>query len=172
MTELSGWGRHPRVSCDEVWANAEGDVPGLFDARGTIGRGLGRSYGDAATNRNGRVLNLTGLKGIRSFDEQTGLLDCGAGVTLDDILRDYAPRGWLPMITPGTKYVTVGGCIANDVHGKAHHAQGSFERSVESFRILLADGSIVETSRHERPELFAACFGGMGLLGEIGRAHV
>jgi FAD/FMN-containing dehydrogenase len=118
------------------------------------------------------VITLTGLGGYRSFDEQTGVLDCGAGVSLGEIIRDLAPRGWFPMITPGTKHVTVGGCIANDVHGKAHHAQGSFERSVESFRLLLADGTIVLASRHENAELFAGCFGGMGLLGVILSARI
>jgi FAD/FMN-containing dehydrogenase len=118
------------------------------------------------------VLTLTDIGGYRSFDEQTGVLDCGAGVSLGDIVRDFAPRGWFPMITPGTKYVTVGGCIANDVHGKAHHVQGTFERCVESFRLLLADGRVVACSRHEEPELFYGCFGGMGLLGVVLSARI
>lgn len=172
MTTLSGWGRYPRVDCDVVAVAAEGEVRAAFDTNGTIGRGLGRSYGDAATNRDRRVISLVGLRAYRHFDEQTGLLDCGAGVSLAEILQDFAPRGWMPMITPGTKYVTVGGCIANDVHGKAHHAQGSFEQSVESFRILLSDGSIVEASRHQHADLFGGCFGGMGLLGILLSARI
>lgn len=172
MKELEGWGRHPRVRCDEVLPGSEAEIVPGIDRKGTIARGLGRSYGDAATNAGKRVLTLTGLGGYRSFDEQTGVLDCAAGVSLGAVIRDFAPRGWFPMITPGTKHVTIGGCIANDVHGKAHHSQGSFEKSVESFRILLADGSVVDASRHERPELFAACFGGMGLLGIILSARI
>lgn len=172
LTELSGWGRHPRALCDEVAPVDEAEVLAALDARGTIARGLGRSYGDAAINAERRVVTLTGLSGFRAFDEQTGVLDCGAGVSLAAIIRDFAPRGWFPMITPGTKHVTVGGCIANDVHGKAHHAQGSFEQSVESFRVLLADGSVVEASRHENADLFAGCFGGLGLLGIILSARV
>lgn len=172
MKEIAGWGGYPRVGCDEVMPAREEEVQQAFDPRGTIARGLGRSYGDAATNAGRRVLTLTGLGGYRSFNEQTGVLDCGAGVSLGDIIRDFAPRGWFPMITPGTKHVTVGGCIANDVHGKAHHVQGTFERSVESFRILLADGSIVEASRQENEALFAGCFGGMGLLGVILSARI
>jgi FAD/FMN-containing dehydrogenase len=168
---LSGWGLYPRVPCEVARPRSEGEIPALLD-RPAIARGLGRSYGDAAVLADGRVVTLTALDGYRAFDEQTGVLDCGAGVSLAQILRDFAPRGFLPSITPGTKFVTVGGCIANDVHGKAHHVQGSFERCVDSLRLLLADGSIVEASRHENPELFAACFGGMGLLGVILSARI
>jgi FAD/FMN-containing dehydrogenase len=172
MTELAGWGRYPRVDCDVVAPDNEDAVRAALEPRGAIARGLGRSYGDAATNAGRRVILATALGGWRQFDPQTGLLDCGAGVSLADILETYAPQGWLPMITPGTKYVTVGGCIANDVHGKAHHAQGSFEQSVDSFRILLASGDIVTASRHENPDLFYGCFGGMGLLGVILSARI
>jgi len=172
LTPLAGWGGYPRASCDEVTPSAEGAIAGALSPAGTISRGLGRSYGDAAVNSGRRVLTLTGLNTYRSFDDQTGVLDCDAGVCLGDIIRDHAPRGWFPMITPGTKFVTVGGCIANDVHGKAHHAQGTFEKCVESMRILLADGTIVEASRHAHPELFAGCFGGMGLLGVILSARI
>lgn len=172
MTPLAGWGGYPRVSCDEVAPGAEEATLAAFAPGGTIARGLGRSYGDAALNAGRRVITLTGLNTYRSFDEQTGVLDCGAGVSLEAIIRDYGPRGWFPMITPGTKFVTVGGCIANDVHGKAHHAQGTFEKSVDSFRILLADGTIVDASRHQNAELFAGCFGGMGLLGVILSARI
>ncbi len=169
---MSGWGGYPRVYCEERIPASEADVFDAVWSGGTVPRGLGRSYGDAATLRGGRVLTLTDIGGYRSFDEQTGVLDCGAGVSLGDIVRDFAPRGWFPMITPGTKHVTVGGCIANDVHGKAHHVQGTFERCVESFRLLLADGRVVECSRHDEPELFYGCFGGMGLLGVVLSARV
>ena len=93
-------------------------------------------------------------------------------MSLEQIISDFGPRGLFPMITPGTKYVTVGGCIANDIHGKAHHAQGSFCTCVESMQILLPNGSEVTASREENPELFWGTFGGMGLLGVIVSATI
>jgi decaprenylphospho-beta-D-ribofuranose 2-oxidase len=138
-----------------------------LDRRGTVARGLGRSYGDAALNAKGQVLGMTRLDRYLGYDERTGVLTCEAGVSLEQIVRDFAPRGWFPLITPGTKFVTVGGCIANDVHGKAHHVQGSFSTCVDSMRVLLASGDIVTASRTEHEDLFWATFGGMGLLGIV-----
>jgi FAD/FMN-containing dehydrogenase len=88
-------------------------------------------------------------------------------VSLEEIIHDFTPHGWFPMITPGTKFVTVGGCIANDIHGKAHHAQGSFSACVDQMTVLLASGEIVRASRTEHADLFWATFGGMGLLGVV-----
>lgn len=167
MTTLAGWGAAARVECDERAPELRPDIGRGVDAGGTIARGLGRSYGDAATNDHRRVLTLDHYDRYVAFDEAEGVLECEAGVSLGQIIRDFGPRGWFPMITPGTKFVTVGGCIANDVHGKAHHVQGSFERSVLSFRILLADRTVVTASPTENRELFYANFGGMGLLGVI-----
>jgi decaprenylphospho-beta-D-ribofuranose 2-oxidase len=132
-----------------------------------VARGLGRSYGDAALNAGGQVLGLRRLDRYLGFDEATGTLICEAGVSLEAIIRDFAPRGWFPMITPGTKFVTVGGCIANDVHGKAHHAQGCFSASVDALTVLLASGEVVPATRELNSELFWGTFGGMGLLGVV-----
>lgn len=107
-----------------------------------------------------------------SWNEEEGILECEAGASLDEIITTFAPRGWMPMICPGTKFVTIGGSIANDIHGKAHHADGSFINCVISFTILLADGSIVTASREEHPDLFIANFGGLGLLGIILTAQI
>jgi FAD/FMN-containing dehydrogenase len=142
-------------------------VRAWLDRNGTIARGLGRSYGDAAVNAGGQVLGMKRVARYVSFDEQTGILTCEAGVSLEQIIRDFAPRGWFPMVTPGTKRVTVGGCIANDIHGKAHHAQGSFLASVESMTVLLASGEVVTASRNQNQDLFFGSFGGMGLLGIV-----
>jgi decaprenylphospho-beta-D-ribofuranose 2-oxidase len=174
-TVLTGWGRNVRSSCVFTQLETPGAVRAHLDpqgARGTIARGLGRSYGDPALNTGGRVLGLARLDRYLGFDEATGRLTCEAGVSLAQIIEDFAPRGWFPLVTPGTKYVTVGGCIANDVHGKAHHAQGSFAASVERMSVLLASGEVVEASRQERPELFWATFGGMGLLGIVLEATI
>ena len=167
LTRLSGWGANRRADCDVREPELEGQVRASIDPRGTVARGLGRSYGDAALNSGGRVLGMTRFNRYLAFDEATGTLCCEAGVSLEHILRDFVPHGWFPMVTPGTKFVTIGGSIANDVHGKAHHVQGSFSTCVDSFTILLASGEVVNASRSENPELFWANFGGMGLLGVI-----
>lgn len=167
LTRLSGWGANTRADCDLRAPELEGQVRASIDPRGTTPRGLGRSYGDAALNSGGRVLGMTSFNRYLAFDDATGTLSCEAGVSLEDILRDFAPRGWFPMVTPGTKFVTIGGCIANDVHGKAHHVSGSFASCVDSFTVLLASGEVLSASRSENPDLFWASFGGMGLLGVI-----
>jgi FAD/FMN-containing dehydrogenase len=113
------------------------------------------------------VLQCTQLDRYLAFDASTGTLTCEAGVSLEQLISDFAPRGFFPAITPGTKFVTVGGCIANDVHGKAHHAQGTFVTCVESMRVLVADGRVVSCSRTENADLFWGTFGGMGLLGLV-----
>ena len=143
-----------------------------MDRAGTIARGLGRSYGDAALNSGGQVLGMRWLDCYLAFDAEAGALTCEAGVTLERIISDFAPRGWFPMITPGTKFVTVGGCIANDVHGKAHHAQGSFSSCVDAMTVLLASGDVVRASPDENADLFWATFGGMGLLGIVLTARI
>ncbi|MET0594352.1 MAG: FAD-binding oxidoreductase [Polyangiaceae bacterium] len=139
----------------------------MIDREGTAPRGLGRSYGDAALNAGGRVLGTPRMNRLLAFDPATGTLACEAGVSLAEIIRVFGPRGFFPMITPGTKFVTVGGCIANDIHGKAHHAQGSFSNCVDSMVVLLASGDVVTASRDENADLFWGSFGGMGLLGIV-----
>lgn len=169
-TELMGWGASHRVSCVLERPETIGGVAQRLSQAGeggSIARGLGRSYGDAALNADRQVLELTGLDRYLSFDGQTGLLTCEAGASLAEIIADFAPRGWFPVITPGTKYVTVGGCIANDVHGKAHHTQGSFATCLTEMTILLASGEVVTASRTEHADLFWGTLGGMGLLGII-----
>ncbi len=167
LVELSGWGLYPRGQSRLVEPESLSELASLVDRRGTIARGLGRSYGDPAVNSGGQVLGMTRLDRYVGFDDATGVLRCEGGMTLGRIIADFAPRGWFPMITPGTKQVTVGGCIANDVHGKGHHAQGSFVTSVRSMRVWCADGNVVTASRDEHSDLFWACFGGMGLLGVV-----
>ena len=166
-TELSGWGNNRRVPCRLLEPETPAQTAAWLDRAGTIARGLGRSYGDAATNAGRQVLGLTRLDAYLAFDEASGRLTCEAGVSLAQIIKHFAPRGWFPMITPGTKFVTIGGSIANDVHGKAHHVQGSFSNSVDELTLLLANGDVVRASREENPELFWATFGGMGLLGIV-----
>lgn len=166
-TPLSGWGCNVRADCRLAEPETPEQVAEQLDRAGSLARGLGRSYGDAALNGGGQVLGLRRLDRYLAFDPASGTLTCEAGVSLEQLIRDFTPRGFFPAITPGTKFVTIGGCIANDVHGKAHHAQGSFSSCVEALTVLLASGEVVSASRQEHPELFWGTFGGMGLLGIV-----
>jgi FAD/FMN-containing dehydrogenase len=165
---LSGWGRYPAVDCllDEP-SNADQMMAALARPGSRIARGAGRAYGDAS-------LNACGVLGTRRLDRMLtlsddGVLRCEAGVMLADIIERLLPRGWFAPVTPGTKFVTVGGMIASDIHGKNHGA-GSFCDHVLSLDLALGDGRIVSCSREAEPELFAATCGGMGLTGVILRA--
>lgn len=167
VRNLSGWGANLRVACALREPTASSEVAAVLDRTGTIARGLGRSYGDCAINGGGQVLGMVRMDRLLAFDQLTGTLTCEGGASLESLIAVFAPRGWFPMITPGTKFVTVAGCIANDVHGKAHHVQGCFSNCVDRMTILLASGEVVAASRSENADLFWATFGGMGLLGIV-----
>ncbi len=166
-TVLAGWGANLRAECFLTEPVTAGEVARTLDGTGTIARGLGRSYGDCAINAGRQVIGTTRLDRIISFDTATGTLTCEGGVSLGCLIEAFAGQGWFPMITPGTKFVTVAGCIDNDIHGKAHHAQACFSNCVDSMTVLLASGAVVTASRTENEDLFWATFGGMGLLGFI-----
>jgi len=167
---LSGWGRYPTAECRFIEARSESGVPAaVLSHASLIARGNGRAYGDCALNPDA-TLGLLKQDRLISFDATNGLLACEAGTLLSDIIEAFVPRGWFPPVTPGTKFVTVGGMIAADVHGKNHHRLGSFGDHVESLELALADGSIVQCSANENAELFAATRGGMGLTGVILKA--
>lgn len=139
-------------------------------ARGGIARGLGRAYGDAAQNAGGSVLDMTALDRIRTVDAEAGLVVCDAGVSLHRLMEVLLPLGWFVPVTPGTRYVTVGGAIGADIHGKNHHVSGSFSRHVRSLELLTADGEILDVV--PGTDLFNATAGGMGLTGVILSATV
>lgn len=166
LTALAGWGANLVGDCYFTETESVRELRGLL-RQGFLPRGLGRSYGDPAINTNGLVVGMTKLDRYLAFDPESGRLTCEAGVSLERIIQDFVPQGWFPMITPGTKHVTVGGCIANDVHGKAHHSQGSFCACVDEMTLLLADGSLVVANRDQNSDLFWGTFGGMGLLGVV-----
>lgn len=165
--QLSGWGRHPRHESMVVAATAPSAVPLLQRGiDGLIARGAGRAYGDAAIGLRG-TLSMGMLDRMLAFDPDSGLLTVEAGVLLSDILAIFAPRGYFPPVVPGTKFVTVGGMIAADVHGKNHHCDGGFGEHVEKLSLVLPDQRTITCSRSENAELFAATTGGMGLTGII-----
>ena len=165
--KLSGWGRYPTVDASVTRPSDLEVIAELVTADGarTVARGLGRSYGDSSLAE--AVIDLTDLDRFRDFDGDTGLLRCAAGTSLADVLDVFVPRGWFLPTSPGTKFVTVGGAIASDVHGKNHHVDGTFSDHVASMRVATASHGIVQCSRTDHPELFHATCGGMGLTGVI-----
>ncbi len=139
---LAGWGNYPTAESYALQPRNEQDVKSDLKKGKVIARGLGRSYGDQAVNEDKYVAVCTKLDHFLDWDAENGILECEAGVSLEEIISTFGSKGWLPMICPGTKFVTIGGAIANDIHGKAHHIDGSFVNCVLSFSILLADGTI------------------------------
>jgi FAD/FMN-containing dehydrogenase len=167
MTELAGWGRYPRHPSEVLSpASPASLAPIMVSQTGLVARGNGRAYGDAAIGERTTILTR-GLDRIRAFDVETGLIRVEAGVLLADLLDIVIPRGFFPPVVPGTKFVTIGGMIASDVHGKNHHRDGGFGDHVEMLTLALPDGSTVTCSRDENPELLSATIGGMGLTGTI-----
>lgn len=167
MTELSGWGRYPRHPSETLNPASPTAVPPLMASHsGVVARGNGRAYGDAAIGER-TTLVTRGLDRIRAFDPATGRVRVEAGLLLADLLDVMVPRGFFPPVVPGTKFVTVGGMIASDVHGKNHHRDGGFGDHVETLTLALPDGSLLTCSQTENAELFSATIGGMGLTGTI-----
>ena len=169
LSRLHGWGRTAPSGARLLPVSAANVAEAVRDAppRGALARGLGRSYGDAAQNGGGLVMRLAGDARGAVLDEPRGEICVGAGVSIDDLLRLLVPRGFFVPVTPGTRFVTIGGAVASDIHGKNHHLEGSFGNHVRRLSMLLADGTVVQLSPSEQPELFWATIGGMGLTGVI-----
>lgn len=165
--ELSGFGKYPKAECRLTWPASIEAIKECLEEDTVTPRGLGRSYGDASLNENGYVAESLLMNKFLSFDDTTGIVRCEAGVSYKDLLDTFVLRGWFPPVTPGTKYVTVGGAIASDVHGKNHHKAGAISNYVLSFKILIASGEVLECSREQNSDLFWATVGGMGLTGFI-----
>ena len=163
--ELSGWGGYPRVEADVYQPREIRELRDL-NTGSLIMRGQGRSYGDAAISKTGVVVVSERLNTISDLD-QRGVLRAAAGATLDEILTVVVPEGWFPAVVPGTKYVSAGGCLAADVHGKNHHRDGSFISHVVEFELMLADGTTLTCSPSENIDVYWATAGGMGLTGVI-----
>lgn len=164
-TRISGWGNYPTTSGNIYFPERKTKHFKLPDVVGlSIARGAGRSYGDSAIAAN--LLATEKLNRFVNFDANTGVLTCEAGVTLDTILKVFVPKGWFLPVTPGTKFITVGGAVASDVHGKNHHVDGCFSEYVESVTLLIGE-DLYCCSRSEHPDLFHATCGGMGLTGFI-----
>ncbi len=170
---FESWGRYPKLDCHVEPLFWTDEFP-----RGTrlppevLAVGMGRSYGDVCLLERGTLLSTRGMDRLLHFDAATGLLRCESGTTLAQILEFCVPRGWFLPVTPGTKYVSVGGAIANDIHGKNHHVAGTFGRHVPRFELVRSDGTRLVCSATENTDLYAATIGGMGLTGLITWAEV
>ncbi len=167
------WGRFiPSTPACVIAPDWESDIPSFDSLDASIlPYGLGRSYGDVCLNNGGTLLDTTRLSRFRRFDRVNGVLACEAGMTLEEILALVVPAGWFLPVTPGTKFVTTGGCIANDVHGKNHHRAGTFGRWVRSLELRRSGGTL-HCSSEENRELFEATIGGLGLTGLITAAEI
>jgi len=165
MTTVSGWGRFPVVET-EMLRPRSFEAVGAAVASGSVARGNGRAYGDAAIGA-ARTIAMTAFDRVRSFDPATGRIRLEAGVLLSDLIDTFGPRGFLPSVVPGTRFVSVGGAIAADVHGKNHHGEGGFGRYVDSILLRTGAGETIEASREQNSDAFFATVGGMGLTGVI-----
>jgi len=161
---LSNWNNYPVVEAREVSFDYEKEI-GLKLAQNSIPHGNGRCYGDASLSSD--VVNTLRYDKVLAFDEVNGIITCQSGLLLSDLLQIIVPRGWFLPVTPGTKFITVGGAVASDVHGKNHHVDGSFSRHIDSTSVLTGTGETFVCNATTYPDLFWATCGGMGLTGII-----
>lgn len=165
---IANWGNYPVIDATESSFQTVDQLRvQLYRNKASIARGMGRCYGDAALSEH--IISTLDCNNFISFDTANGIIDCQAGVTLDNILQVVVPEGWFLPVTPGTRYITVGGAVASDVHGKNHHVDGTFGAHVIDMDVMIGDGSLVTCSSTEHPDLFQATCGGMGLTGIITR---
>lgn len=165
---LANWGNYPVIESNEesfVFADQLDQL--IAKEQPFIARGNGRCYGDASLS--GRTISTLKFNKILSFDTDKGVFECESGITLDQILIVIVPRGWFLPVTPGTKFITIGGALASDVHGKNHHVDGSISNHVIEFELVLASDEVITCSPLSHPDLFEATCGGMGLTGVISR---
>ena len=171
MKNYTSWGRYPNINQHGVPVGWRDDqLPDVDDS--LLPYGQGRSYGDCCLNENGILLDTAELNRFIFFDKQLGILRCESGVTLDQVLQLIVPHGWFLPVTPGTRFVSVGGAIANDVHGKNHHSAGTFGCHLNAFELLRSDGQRLVCSSKENSDYYNATIAGMGLTGLITWAEI
>lgn len=171
MAAGQSWGRYPSAQQTLLPINDRAASLPRFDGL-ALPHGNGRSYGDSCLNPDGVLLCARGLDRFIAFDPASGVLRCEAGVTLNEIIELVLPQGWFLPVTPGTRYVTVAGAIANDVHGKNHHRTGNFGHHVRAFELLRSDGERRVCMPNDADHWFAATVGGLGLTGLITWAEI
>jgi FAD/FMN-containing dehydrogenase len=167
--QFESWGRYPTYDADVRSLHWQDEFPRVIDGvhHGALPVGMGRSYGDVCLLSEGTLVKTTGMNRLLAFDPETGILTAEAGITLAQILDFAVPRGFFLPVSPGTKYVTLGGAIANDIHGKNHHIAGTFGCHVPQFELVRSDGTRLHCSPTSNPDFYAATIGGLGLTGVI-----
>ncbi len=170
------WGRYPKVAHRYVhkpaWNDQVADILKSAAPGSLLPYGLGRSYGDSCLNADRELIDCRRLNRILGFDESTGIMRCEGGVSLTDIIAVFLPKGWFLPVTPGTRFVTVGGAIANDVHGKNHHCAGTFGAHVRQIGLHRSDYGLVNCNSEENSDMLRATIGGLGLTGVIAWADI
>lgn len=163
---ISNWGNYPKIEAEYIsFSTVNKAIDIIKNNSKLIPRGLGRCYGDSALSET--IINTLKFNRILDFNEETGILTCECGVSIEDIIETFMPKGWCMPVTPGTKYVTIGGAIASDVHGKNHHVAGSISNHIITMDILTPEGEIITCSKDNNEDLFWSSCGGMGLTGLI-----
>ncbi len=166
--KIANWGNYPVMDSEVKSFSFDDQLGELVNSMDHfIPRGNGRCYGDASLAY--KTISTLNYNRILSFDISNGIFECQSGLTLDKILEVTVPKGWFLPVTPGTKFITVGGAVGSDVHGKNHHVEGSFSNHIIDMDVMIADGSVLTCSATENPDLFEATCGGMGLTGMITR---
>lgn len=166
--KIANWGNYPVVESNDAEFSWKEELPALLEKKDNlIPRGNGRCYGDASLAKN--TITFTKFNKVISFDTEKGIFECEAGLTLDKVLEITVPRGWFLPVTPGTKFITIGGAVASDVHGKNHHLDGAFSRHVMEMDVYTAGEGMLTCSPNDHSDLFWATCGGMGLTGLITR---
>lgn len=164
--KIGGWGRYPLIDAKLESPTSIEELIEVISNEDAIPRGNGRSYGDSAISKTNTIC-MKNFNRMLRFDNKKGLIVVESGILLSEIIKTFLPRGWFPKVTPGSKFVTIGGMVACDVHGKNHHKDGSFGKYVEWMDIITSDGEIKRCSRKINAELFNWTIGGMGLTGVI-----
>ncbi|MDB4286036.1 FAD-binding oxidoreductase [bacterium] len=162
---ITNWGKYPVTEAPELRYHEGMDMGDSW-----IPRGMGRCYGDSSLGE--QMISVLSNNRFLHFDSTTGILTCEAGVTYDDLLTHFVPKGWFPPVTPGTKFVSLGGAIASDVHGKNHHKEGALSSHVLSIELLTATGEVLTCTPTQNADVFDATFGGMGLTGLVMRLTI
>ncbi len=169
LEDYSSWGRYPNLLANEIievkWLSELPDLSKISNK--VLPYGYGKSYGDSCLNENGTLLDTKKLNKFIEFNESSSTITCESGVTLKDVLDFITPKRYFLAVTPGTKHISIGGAIANDVHGKNHHKTGTFGAQTVRFELLRSNGDKLICSREQNPELFSATIGGLGLTGLI-----
>src|SRR5215469_13682087 len=170
LTPMQSWGRVGAPPHHVVTPHTIAQARAAIAGGGTwLAHGMGRSYGDVALSAGGTLVSTRALDRFVAFDRDSGILEAEAGVTLEEVIRVALPHGWFLPTTPGTKYVSLGGAVANDVHGKNHHRAGTFGCWVHGFELARSDGTLQTCQPDAHTDMFRATIGGLGMTGLITR---